>query len=391
MIRRGRGLVQLPGPTNIPERVLRAMHRPSVDFGTAAFARLLESCLADLAAIAGTSGQVFAYAALGHGAWEAALVNLVGPDEAVLVPDTGRFARGWAEMADALGIDVRIVPTDLRRPLDPAALIPVLEADRGHKIRAVLLCHVETSTGIRHDPRMVRRLLDELAHPALLVVDAIASFAAMPLAMDAWGIDCLLTASQKGLMLPPGLAFLFAGQRALEVASHCTRPRKYWDWRGRAGAESYERFYGTPPVQMIFGLREALDMLREEGMEAVFARHERLARAVHAAIARWAEAGALFFHCLDPDARAHTVTAVGFAPDVDPEEIRTLARERFGVAFGGGIGPFRGRLLRIGHMGDLNEAMVLGALGVLELALRLKGVPHAAGGLEAAVAALAAG
>ncbi|MCS6877126.1 MAG: aminotransferase class V-fold PLP-dependent enzyme [Geminicoccaceae bacterium] len=390
MIRRGRGLLQLPGPTNIPERVLRAMHRPAVDFGTAEFARLLDGCLADLATIAGTRGRVFVYAALGHGAWEAALVNLVGPNEAVLVPDTGRFARGWAEMAGALGIEVREVPTDPRRPLDPGRLEEVLRADRGHAIRAVLLCHVETSTGVRHDPRAVRAALDRAGHPALLVVDAIASFAAESLAMDAWGIDCLLAASQKGLMLPPGLAFVFAGPRALETARRRPRPRKYWDWRGRDGVESYEKFYGTPPTQMIFGLREALDMLREEGMDAVFARHARLARAVRAAVARWAEAGALFFHCLEPEARADTVTAVGFADGVEPERIRTRAREGFGVAFGGGIGPFRGRLLRIGHMGDLDEAMVLGALGVLELVLRLEGVPHAPGGVEAAIAALAA-
>lgn len=389
MIRRGRGLVQLPGPTNVPERVLRAMHRPSVDFGTVEFARLVEGCLLDLRRIAGTRGEVFAYAALGHGAWEAALVNLVGAGEAVLVPDTGRFARGWAEMAEALGIEVRLVPTDLRRPIDPQPIADALGCDVDRRIRAVLLCHVETSTGIRHDPRLVRAVLDALDHPALLVVDAIASFASLPLSMDAWGIDCLLTASQKGLMLPPGLSFVFAGARALEVARHCTRPRKYWDWRGRDGPESYEKFYGTPPVHMIFGLREALDMLLEEGMEAVVERHARLARAVRAAVARWAETGALAFHCTEPSARADTVTAIAVAGEVDPDWLRAMARERYGVTFGGGIGPFRGRLLRIGHLGDLDEAMILGALAVLELVLRRQGIPHRAGGVEAAIAALA--
>ncbi|MCX8100053.1 MAG: alanine--glyoxylate aminotransferase family protein [Geminicoccaceae bacterium] len=389
MIRRGRGLVQLPGPTNVPERILRAMHRPAVDFGTAEFARLVEGCLLDLRRIAGTDGEVFAYAALGHGAWEAALVNLVDAGQAVLVPDTGRFARGWAEMAEALGIEVRLVPTDLRRPIDPQRIADALASDVERRIRAVLLCHVETSTGIRHDPRHVRAVLDSLDHPALLVVDAIASFASLPLAMDAWRIDCLLTASQKGLMLPPGLSFVFAGAGALEAARHCRRPRKYWDWRGRDGAESYEKFYGTPPVQTIFGLREALDMILEEGMEAVFDRHARLARAVRAAVARWAEAGALAFHCIEPTARADTVTAIGVAGDVEPDRLRAMARERYGVAFGGGIGPFRGRLLRIGHLGDLDEAMVLGALAVLELVLRRQGVPHRAGGVEAAIGALA--
>ncbi len=389
LIRRGRGLVQLPGPTNLPERVLRAMHRSMVDFGTAEFAELIEGCLRELAEIAGTRGRVFAYAALGHGAWEAALVNLVGPGEAVLVPDTGRFARGWAEMARALGIEVIAVPTDLRRPVDPAAVEAALRADRAGRIRCVLAVHVETSTGIFHDPRGLRAALDAAGRPALLVLDAIASFACLPLAMDQWGVDVVLAASQKGLMLPPGLAFLAVGPRAARVAAEGGRPRKYWDWRGREGAESYEKFYGTPPVAMIFGLREALDMLREEGMAAVHARHARLARAVRAAVARWAEAGALAFHCVDPQARADTVTAVAFAPGFDPEQVRRRCRERYGVALGGGIGPFRGRLLRIGHMGDLDESMVLGALGVIELVLREEGTPHGGGGVEAAIAALA--
>jgi len=391
VVRRGRGLVQLPGPTNIPERVLRAMHRPSVDFGTPAFAELVARCLDDLARMLGTAGRVYAYAALGHGAWEAARVNLVSPGEAVLVPETGRFAIGWAEMAEALGIPVVRVPTDMRRPIDPEAVEAALRADRDRRIRAVLAVHVETSTGIRQDPRTLRAALGAAGHSALLVVDAIASFASIPLEMDAWGIDLVLAASQKGLMLPPGLSFVAAGPRALEVARTGGLPRKYWDWRSRDGTESYERFYGTPPVQMIFGLREALDMLFEEGLPAVFARHSRFARAVRAAVARWAEAGAIGFHCLDPEARADTVTALTFAPEIDPERLRERCRERYGVAFGGGIGPFRGRLLRIGHLGDLDEAMILGALGVLELVLMEAAVPHGRGGVEAAIAALARG
>ncbi len=381
--------MQLPGPTNIPERVLRALARPSVDFGTAGFAELVAGCLDELARMLGTRGRVYAYAALGHGAWEAALVNLVGPGETVLVPETGRFALAWAEMAEALGIRVVRVPTDMRRPVDPDPIETALRADREHRIRGVLGVHVETSTGIRHDPRTLRAALDAARHPALLVVDAIASLASIPLEMDAWGIDVVVAGSQKGLMLPPGLSFVAAGPRALDVARTGGLPRRYWDWRGRDGTESYERFYGTPPVQMIFALREALDMLAEEGLPAVFARHARLAGAVRAAVARWSEAGAIEFHCLDPDARADTVTALAFAPGIEPDRLRERARERYGVALGGGIGPFRGRLLRICHLGDLDEAMVLGALGVIELVLRESGVPHGRGGVEAAVAALA--
>ncbi len=389
MIRRGRGLVQLPGPTNIPDRVLRALARPSVDFGTPGFAELVAGCLDELARILGTRGRVYAYAALGHGAWEAALVNLVRPGETVLVPETGRFATGWAEMAESLGIRVVRVPTDMRRPVDPGPVEAALRADREGRIRCLLAVHVETSTGIRHDPRILRAVLDAVGHPALLVVDAIASLASIPLEMDGWGIDVVVAGSQKGLMLPPGLSFVAAGPRALEVARTGGQPRRYWDWRGRDGAESYERFYGTPPVQMIFALREALDMLAEEGLPAVFARHARLAGAVRAAVARWSESGAIGFHCLDPDARADTVTALAFAPGIEPDPLRERARERYGVAFGGGIGPFRGRLLRIGHLGDLDEAMVLGALGVFELVLRESRVPYGRGGVEAAVAALA--
>ncbi len=389
-VRRGRELLQLPGPTNVPERVLRAMHRPLVDFASPEFTRMARGCLEELRLVFQTRGEVFAYVALGHATWEAALANLITPGEAVLIADTGMFARRWREAAEALGVAVHDVPTDWRRPLDGAALEEVLRADRERRIKAVLQVHIETSTGLVHDVAAVRHAIDRAGHPALLVVDAIASLAVMDLPMDAIGADVVLAASQKGLMLPPGLGFVAVGERARHAAEAGGLPRRYWDWAGRRGDQSYMWFCGTPPVSMLFGLRESLDMLFEEGLPAVFARHHRLAEAARRAVERWAAAGALDFYVREPSARSDAVTAIAFAKAHDPDPVRLVCRDELGVAFGGGIGPLAGHVLRSGHLGDLNEAMLLGALGTLEIALRRRGVPLGEGGLAAAVAFLAA-
>jgi alanine-glyoxylate transaminase/serine-glyoxylate transaminase/serine-pyruvate transaminase len=389
-VRRGRELIQLPGPTNIPERVLRAMHRPAEDFASAEFTRLTRSCLDDLRAVFQTEGTIVPYAALGHGTWEVALANLVQPGDRVLIPGTGRFAQSWGEMAAALGVEALTVPTDLRHPIDPGAVEERLRADRARSIKAVLLVHIETSTGMVHDVAAVRRAMDAADHPALLVVDAVASLGCVDLPMDRLGIDVALAASQKGLMLPPGLSFVAVGPRAAAAGERGGTRRRYWDWRLRSGDESYMWFYGTPPVQMIYGLREALDMLREEGLVQVFARHRRLAAATRASVARWAEAGALEFQVVPPGARSDSVTAIRVAAPRDPDALRLYCRERLNVALGGGLGALKGRVLRIGHMGDLNEPMILGALAALELGLATMGVPHASGGVTAAIAALAA-
>jgi alanine-glyoxylate transaminase/serine-glyoxylate transaminase/serine-pyruvate transaminase len=255
----------------------------------------------------------------------------------------------------------------------------------------VFQVHVETSTGVAHDVAAVRRAIDRAGHPALLVVDAIASLAVMDLPMDEAGADVVLAASQKGLMLPPGMGFVAVGERARRAAERGGTPRRYWDWAGRRGDQAYMWFCGTPPVSMLFGLREALDMLLEEGLPAVFARHRRLAGAARCAVARWADAGALGFYALDPAARSDAVTAVLFAEGGDPDAVRLLCRDELGVAFGGGLGPLAGRVLRVGHLGDLNEPMLLGALGALEVAMRRRAVPLGEGGLAAAVASLAGG
>lgn len=386
---RGRSFVQLPGPTNIPERVQRAMNRPAEDFANESFYELARSCLDDLAQLFCTAGSVYIYAANGHGAWEAALANLFVPGDRILLPDTGRFSRSWKELAEAGGIIVQDVPTDLRHPVEPAAIEAALRQDRAHAIAAVCLVQVETSTGMLHDVQAVRRAIDRAGHPALLVVDSVASFACVPLPMDEWGVDVALAASQKGLMLPAGLAFVAVGARGHAHAARHGRPSRYWDWRSRQGSESYAWFYGTPPTQMVQGLRVAIDMLREEGPARVHARHRRLAEAVKAAASCWTSAGAIEFQAIPIAARSDTVTCLRIPEAYAPDQIRRYCRERLGVAFGGGLGPLQGQVIRIGHLGDLNEPMILGALAVLEMGFVNAGVPHGEGALPAAIATLA--
>ena len=389
MLRRGRDFIQLPGPTNIPDRVLSAMHRPMVDFAGAEFTAMARGCLDELRHVFQTEAPVYAYSANGHGAWEIALANLIAPGEAVLMPETGRFSQSWAEMARALDIEVVTTQAFHDHPVDPAALEAALRADTGGRIKAVAMVQVETSTGVTHDVRAVRAAIDAAGHPALLLVDAIACLGCIDLPMDRWGVDLVVTASQKGLMMPAGLAFVAVGARARRAADEGGARRRYWDWRLREGEESYYWFYGTPPVQNMFGLRAALDMLFEEGLPAVFARHHRLAEAARRAAARWGEAGDVGFQCVAPEARSNVVTALTFPSGADPDLLRARCRDRLSVAFGGGIGEFAGRLLRIGHLGDLNEPMLLGALGGLEVAMRAGGVPHVAGGVDAAAQYLA--
>ncbi|MEO1092943.1 MAG: aminotransferase class V-fold PLP-dependent enzyme [Pseudomonadota bacterium] len=389
MLRRGRNLIQLPGPTNIPDRVLSAMHRPVVDFAADPFKSMARQCLIDLQQVFQTKGAVYAYSANGHGVWEVAIDNLLAPGDRVLMPETGRFSQAWAEMAEALGIQIVTTEAFHDRPVDPAVIEQVLREDQGHAIKALMMVHVETSTGITHDIAAMRRALDAAGHPALLLIDAIASLGCIDLPMDDLGIDLVITASQKGLMMPAGMAFVAVGERAEHVSANGGSRRRYWDWRLRQGDESYFWFYGTPPVQMMFGLRAALDMLFEEGLANVFARHARLGEATRRAVAAWGREGDLAFQCVVPEARSDVVTAVRFPSGANPNDLRTLCRERLSVAFGGGIGPFEGELLRIGHLGDLNEQMILGALASLEVAMKATGVPHAPGGVAAATGYLA--
>ena len=384
----GRIFLATPGPTNVPDRVLRAMHRAAEDFAAPPFSETARSCLSDLARVFKTSGQVFCFIGNGHAVWEVPLVNLVERGEAVLLPVSGRFSQSWAEMAECLELETVRLELPRDQPLDPAAIEAALRADKKRKIKAVLVVQTETATGITSDMVAIRRAIDAAGHPALFVVDAIASLAAEPFAMDEWGIDCALTASQKGLMLPPGLGFVALNERALTIAESCRHPRRYFDLNFRRGAMTYQWFHGTPPLQQIWGLRESLDMLFEEGLDAVVARHRRLADAVRACVGCWAEAGALAFHCGVPEARSNAVTAIRVAPEVDPDAMRRLARDHYQTALGAGLGDLEGKAFRIGHLGDLNEPMILGTLAAVELALRRCGIAHGAGGLEAAIESL---
>lgn len=385
-----REFLHTPGPTHIPDRVLNAMHRQPYDLSDPRFLDLALSCFEDLKGIFRTEGEVFLYASNGHGGWEAALSNLFEPGDCVLLPDVGHFSQSWGGHARAFGLEVLSPLGDRRRALDPQVVEDALRDDGVGRIKAVLAVQTDTATGITSDIPAIRAAIDAAGHPALLVVDVIASLAAAPFAMDDWGIDVAIGASQKALMGPPGLAAVAVSRRAAEVAATRAGPRYYWDWRIRSEREMYRRFCGTAPEHTLFGLREALDILAEDGLDAVIARHARLAAAVQATVAAWASAGALAFNALEPAERSVSVTTVLMPEGIDGQAFRDYVRDEHGVALGGGLGTMEGGAFRIGHLGSLNAPMVLGCLATVETALIRKSVPHGEGGLRAAVELLAA-
>lgn len=384
-IKRGRKLLNTPGPTHVPDRVLNAMHRQTMDLSDPEFLDASMSCFEDLKRVFKTEGEIFLYASNGHGGWEAALVNVLQPGDTVLVPETGNFSSSWSRMTAQLGITVETLPGDWRRPVAPAALTERLEADRTGEIKAVLLIHTETATGITNDIPACRRAIDEAGHPALMIVDTIASLGTVPYEMDAWGADVTISASQKGLMMAPGLGMCAANEKA--IAAHRGRPanRAYWDWETRLQAEHYRKFCGTAPQLMVFGLRAALDMLFEEGLETVFERHRVLGGAARAAIDHWARAGTLELNCLDRDHASNGVSTILVDHDYDPETIRTVCRDEMMVGLGGGLGALSGKAFRIGHMGDMNAPMLYAALAAVETTLGVLDVPYEPGGVSAAV------
>ncbi len=333
--------------------------------------------------------DVFLYAANGHGAWEAVIANLVAPGQAVLVANTGHFSESWAIQVEAFGARVIRTPWVEGRPIDPAVIEQALRDDRKREIVAVFVVHTDTATSITSDLPMIRAAMDAADHPALFVVDVVASLAAAPFAMDELRADVVVGASQKGLMTPPGLAFCAVDARAFEVAARNPAPRFYWDWRLRRSGVSYRKFCGTPPQSLLMGVQAALALIDHEGTEHVFERHSALSAAVHAAVTCWSEAGTVGFFCQVPDARSVSVTTVVVAAGIDPEALRGVARERFQVAIAGGLGPLTGRAFRIGHLGDVNPPMILGCLAGIEAAMRVQGIAIGVGGVEAAVASLA--
>jgi alanine-glyoxylate transaminase/serine-glyoxylate transaminase/serine-pyruvate transaminase len=391
-VQRGWNFLQTPGPTNIPNRVLNAMHRPAIEFLGPEFVTFSDKLFADLKGVFKTEAQPFIYAANGHGAWEAALSNVLAPGDKVVVPETGRFALSWTTMAEKLKIICEVLPNDHRRAVKPAELAERLARDTAHEIKAVLLVHTDTGNGITSDIAAMRAAIDEAGHPALLMVDTIASLMTTDYRMDEWGVDVTVAAGQKGLMIPPGLSFCVANGKALALAdANRDMPRGYWDWRDRLNPEIFYLAYcGTAPEHLLFALAEAIEMLNEEGFDNVFARHARLSRAVHAAVEHWGQAGALEICALNPQERANSVTAILVDPAHDPMALRKICRERFNLGLGNGMGKFIDTSFRIGHMGDLNETMVFGVLGAVEAGLKLAAIPYAPGGVEAAIASLTA-
>ena len=386
----GERFLHSPGPTHVPAEVLNAMHRQPMDHGDPRLDAIIASCETGLRRLLKTSqADIFLYTSNGHGVWEAASENLLAPGEAALIPATGHFSEQWARQVEATGR--RAIRTEYRpgQPIDASVVEQALRADARREIAAVFVVHTDTASGMTNDIAAMRSAIDAAKHPALLVVDVVASLAAAPFAMDALGVNVAVGASQKGLMSPPGLGFLAVDARAAEVANRNTAPRCYWDWNRRRGTQSYQKFCGTPPQNLLFGIEAALALIEREGLEAIWARHARLARAVHAAVERWEGEGTLRLHCRIPEARSVSVTTIEVGEGIDVEALRAVARERFQVAFAGGLGPFQGRAFRIGHLGDLNAAMILGCLAGVESALLAQGIPFGRGGVESAVASLA--
>jgi len=387
----GMRLLHSPGPTRVPDEVVNAMARQPTDLADARLPLLIGACESGMKALLETErADVFFYSANGHGGWEAVIANLVAPGSTVLVPGTGHFSDSWAEQVEAFGGRAVRTPYVEGLPIDPAAVEAALRDDREHRIAAVFVVHTDTASGTTCDLPALRRAIDAAAHPALFVVDVVASLAAAPFAMDELGIDVAIGASQKGLMVHPGLAFVAANERAIELARTNPTPRFYWDWLRRRSDLSYRKFCGTPPLAHMAGLEAALGLIAAEGLANVHARHARLAGAVHAAVDAWGEGGALRLFTTVPSARSVSVTAVQVAPYIDPEALRSVARERFQVAIAGGLGPLSGRVFRIGHLGDMNEAMILGCLAGVQAALRAEGIPCGSDGVDAAVSALLA-
>jgi alanine-glyoxylate transaminase / serine-glyoxylate transaminase / serine-pyruvate transaminase len=387
----GQRFLHSPGPTRVPDEVVHAMSRQPTDLADARLPRLIADCEAGMKRLLQTErAEVFFFAANGHGGWEAVIANLVAPGRAVLVPGTGHFSDSWAEQVSAFGGRALRTPYTEGEPIDPAAVEAALRNDRAHEIAAVFVVHTDTASSVTSDLAAIRRAIDAAGHPALFVVDVVASLAAAPFSMDGLGVNVAIGASQKGLMVQPGLAFVAADARAMAAAVANPVPRFYWDWARRRSEHSYRKFCGTPPLAHLAGLDAALALIELEGLPNVHRRHQRLAGAVHAAVEQWATAGAVQLFACTPPARSVSVTAVRVSPGIDPEALRTVAREQFQVAIAGGLGPLQGRVFRIGHLGDINEAMILGCLAGVEAAMAVQGVAHGRGGVTAALEALAA-
>ena len=385
VVRAGREFLAIPGPTTMPDEVLRAMHRPALDIYSDQMAQLTEGLLGDLSKLFATSGKSYIYIANGHGAWEAVISNVLSRGDRILVLESGRFAVGWGNAAAAMGVDVEILKGDWRRAVRPAEVEARLRQDKDHKIKAIMAVQVDTASGAYNDIEAIGKAIKSTGHPALFLVDAVASLGCMPFEMDAWGIDVAMSGSQKGLMTPPGLGFCAANERALQVHKTADLRTPYWDWTEREGSEHYRKYGGTAPIHLLFALRRAIDMLFEEGLENTFLRHRLLAEAVRRAVAIWAEGQVLGFNIAEAGERSDTVTTVVMASGHDPVALQRYCKEKCGLVLGVGIGELTGQAFRIAHMGHVNAPMILGTLGVIEVGLHALGIPHGRGGVAAAV------
>lgn len=392
---RGREYLAIPGPSVVPDAVLQAMHRPSPNIYSGELIEMTQTIIPDLKRVARTCHKTAIYICNGHGAWEAALANVIAPGDRVLVPATGSFGIGWGEMAEALGARVDLIDFGKSSPMDMGRIAEALMADKAHEIKAVLAVHVDTSSSVRNDIAGLRGVLDQVGHPALLMADCIASLGCDVFEMDAWGVDVTVTASQKGLMVPPGLGFVFFNNKAAAVRDAMAQVSRYWDWKPRADPDVfYQHFGGTAPTQHLYGLRVALDMIHAEGLDQVWARHQRLAQAIWAACGIWGQGGPLSLNVADPVHRSHAVTALNIDPPL-ATVLRDWTEVNLGLTLGIPLGmaapgdPAWHGHFRLGHMGHVNGQMILGLLGGIEAGLIALDIPHGRGALDAAAAVIA--
>ena len=380
-IRSGRHFLQIPGPTNVPDRVLRAINSPTIDHRGPAFQQLGHDVLEGMRNVFKTASPVIIFPASGTGAWEAALVNTLSPGDKVLMYETGQFATLWQKLASKLGLVVDFVAGDWRHGVDAAVLAERLGADSDKQIKAVCVVHNETSTGITSNIPDVRAVLDEIGHPALLMVDTISSLGSIDYRHDDWGVDVSVGGSQKGLMLPPGLSFNAISDKALAATKTANLPASYWNWADMLQPNREGFFPYTPATNLLFGLRESISMLLEEGLDQVFARHTRLAEATRRAVAAWG----LELLCLEPLNYSDALTAVRMPSGFDADEFRKVVLDEFDMSLGNGLGKVTGEVFRIGHLGSFNELMMVGTLAGVEMGLAAGGVPHHPGGVAAAM------
>jgi alanine-glyoxylate transaminase/serine-glyoxylate transaminase/serine-pyruvate transaminase len=377
----GRHFLQIPGPTPVPDRVLRAIDRPVMDHRGPEFAQMAKRALEGIKTIFKTANPVIIFTATGTGAWEAALTNTLSAGDKVLMVETGQFATLWKKMAERLGLKPEFIKTDWRTGVDPALIEARLREDKSHEIKAVCVLHNETSTGCASDIGAIRKAIDAAGHPALYMVDTISSLASTDYRHDEWGVDVAVGGAQKGLMLPPGMSFNALSEKSIAASKTSTLPKSFFAWDDMLNMNKVGYFPYTPATLMLGGLVEGIDMLHEEGLDNVFARHDRLGEAVRRAVNHWG----LEMICKDPKYQSSTVTAILLPDGHDADAFRALALEHFNISYGASFGPFAGKYFRIGHLGDTNDTTIVGALAATEMALALAGVPHKKGGVQAAM------